>query len=269
MDGYTPPVGPVCNKTDDIINDPTIIQILKEETEEIKTVEEDKLDEIVTCEEKSLEEDENTKLESPSKENTLIISDSIEEIVPLDMFDTYMKQVRLQKTKSKNIEPKTEKDNNEIQIMNSPSEITSNSQEKSNIINDIDISKNRSCGNEHSNEIKDSDISDLNAEKIEIDDNLEFENNLSDSDDSDSFKLDLSDYDSDNNILDETLNEWQNQCVQTKKKSSPGKGKKSKSKSISGSKGEGISRIWKDKKKDDDLASTLEQLLDSVSKNDD
>lgn len=99
-------------------------------------------------------------------------------------------------------------------------------------------------------------------------DNIDDKINEKDYDDDESFDLDLSDYDSDNDKLDLALEEWRNDCGGGKLAGEPASPVKGGNKKAKGGKREGF-RLWRKEPKDSgddvELPSALQALLDKAT----
>lgn len=175
-------------------------------------------------------------------------NDDLEEIIPIDQLDSYIKEVQLQRKQTK--KPAATSDSSSSENKASEEPATSNAESK------IDQPSKTANGTDSTGV---QDIHSLNTQVIEEEDEGD--------DDDSSFDLDISDYDSDNDNLDAALEEWQKDFAL---KGGQGKNKALKTKSSPSKEGKPSARekfrlFKRDNSTETELPPALQKLLDQAT----
>lgn len=175
-------------------------------------------------------------------------NDDLEEIIPIDQLDSYIKEVQLQRKQTKKPAATSDSSSSENKVSEEPA--TSNAESK------IDQPSKTANGTDSTGV---QDIHSLNTQVIEEEDEGD--------DDDSSFDLDISDYDSDNDNLDAALEEWQKDFAL---KGGQGKNKALKTKSSPSKEGKPSARekfrlFKRDNSTETELPPALQKLLDQAT----
>lgn len=202
--------------------------------------------------------------------------DVIEEIIPIDKLDSYIREVQLKrktvgnkhskesKVSSDASDTSSNKYGNESKVSTDVSDTSNNKLHKESIENNVSDSSRASSKNEDSKVTsKRPRVGNEEAKEAEPINKLEVKNTSENEDDDDSFDLNISDYDSDNDNLDVALQEWQNDFGKGKIKVKGSPSKDSKVKRVSGK--EGFNMWRKDAPSETQLPPALKELLDRAT----
>ncbi|XP_047481833.1 coiled-coil domain-containing protein 149-B-like [Penaeus chinensis] len=175
-------------------------------------------------------------------------NDDLEEIIPIDQLDSYIKEVQLQRKQTKKPIVTSESSSSENKVSEEPA--TSNPESK------IDQHSKTANGTDSTG------VQDINSFTTQV-----IEEEEEGDDDDSSFDLDISDYDSDNDNLDAALEEWQKDFAP---KGGQGKKKALKSKSSPSKEGKPSARekfrlFKRDNSSETELPPALQKLIDQAT----
>lgn len=185
----------------------------------------------------------------PSSKVTTYINpnDDLEEIIPIDQLDSYIKEVQLQRKQTKKPAATSEPSSSENKVTEEPG--TPKAESK------ISQPSKTSNGTESAGV---EDIHSFTPQVIEEEDEGD--------DDDSSFDLDISDYDSDNDNLDAALEEWQKDFApKGQSKSKALKSKSSPSKDGKPSARDKFRLFKRDNSSETELPPALQKLLDQAT----